>query len=716
MFPLCRRFATHLLLLAAATIPAAALAAPNQLPLARSTGIGIMSLAYGPDTRQATAIASGSQTVVVSDSGMAAALHAANPSLTVLYYINPNLAYYYPWFGATQNTETAFLHAGDPAFAGATSAPGTISLSWLADSRGALGYFSISGYNVYRRKGSSGAWQLLITTSASVTSLTDGGLQNGVAYAYTIATVDGAGVEHTYSNVLQVSPGATSIPALVPAGLTVTQPDSITALTTVTMAAATSLTALDLWFDVNRNRVYDASERVPMTKGGLNGSGLQLWSASVTTAEPKQPWGIAGHQWYVQSAAGASATVRSPQSGYNVSNPNNRIRAWDWGTWIMDISDTTWTRTVVNAAHGMMDDGVDGLFIDVAVTTPMILSPDATPSRSAVARYRDDMQALVAQIKGAAGTGPVLFNGLDTSTLPFLDYADGAMVEGFVAQAWSSTGATGGSWWGGILDSELRAQAGRNTTIFNFGVGVDSTVTVRMYALASHLLVSNARTFYYYANFAPTYYPEFDIAVGAPTQTFSRIAEAKRPSGAYGRSFTGGLALVNPSDTDTVVEQLTTPMYLVTPLGGMVPSFAGTGSLTAQLVTTVTMPPHSGAILLSSWSGLTPMPAFAPGAGTERNVAASAASASLQFGPNPARSHIALRATLAQSGEVHAVLFDARGRAVAEMAPQHAAAGTWSATLDLQRPGIASGVYLLRVETPGAVTLRRIVVARTAQM
>ena len=283
-----------------------------------------------------------------------------------------------------------------------------------------------------------------------------------------------------------------------------------------------------------------------------------------------------------------------------------------------------------------------------------------------------------------------------------------------MAQAWSSTGATGGSWWGGILDSELRAQAGRTTTIFNFGVGVDTTVAVRMYALASHLLVSNSHTFYYYANFAPAYYPEFDIAVGTPTQSFTRIADAKRSSGLYGRNFSGALVLVNPSDTDTLTEQLSAPMFHVTPSGGMVPSFAGTGALSAQQVTSVTMPPHSGVVLVSTWSGQTPMPAFAPGSqtfGSTRDDRAPAP-AVVQLGSNPARTHIALRATLAQAGEVHAMLFDARGRAVAEVARQHAAAGGWAASIDLQHSAVASGVYLLRVETPGSVLTHRLVVAR----
>lgn len=713
MFPLCRRASDNLLALVIATaaLPAVAGATPNQLPTARATGIGIMSLAYGPQVPMAGTISLNSQTVVTSDSATTVALHKANPSLTVLAYINPNLTYYYPWYAEAQNTETTFLHAGDPAYVGAVSAPGQVTLSWIADSRGALGFFTISGYNVYRRKGSTGAWQLVTTTSAAATSYVDAGLVNGQAYGYRIATLDSRGVEHTYSNIFQAQAGSTAIPALVPAGMTVTQPDSITAATTITMAASPTLTALDLWFDVNRSRTYDSSERFAMTKGGVNAAGLQLWSATVTTAEPKQPWGIAGHQWYVQTASGSAVTVRSPLSGYNSSNPNNRIKAWDWGTWLMDISDTTWVRIEQNAAQGMMDDGVDGLFIDVGVTTPMLLTPDATPSKTAIAHYRDDMKALMAAWKGVAGSGPVIFNGLDTSTLTYLDVTDGAMVEGFVAQAWSSTGATGGTWWGGFLDSELRAQAGRNVTIFNFGVGVDSTISVRMYALASHLLVSNAHSFYYYAYFSPAYYPEFDIVVGNATQSFSRIADAKRPSGLYGRSFTGGLVLVNPSDTDTLTETLSTPMYSVTPTGGMVSSFGGNGALTAQLVSTVKMPPHSGVILLTTWDGQAGMPAFAPGAGSAARAEISS-SEHLQFGPNPARAAITVRASLPQGGAVRGVLFDAGGRAVAEIARQTVPAGEWNGSIDLRAHDVAAGIYLLRLETPGAVTTRRFVVAR----
>ncbi len=711
MFPLCRCIARHLTIATAVILlPAAALAAQNPLPSARATGIGIMTLAYGPQRPLAPTIALNSQTVVTSDSATTVALHTNNPGLTVLAYINPNLAYYYRWYTETQNTETAFLHAGDPAFLGAVSAAGQVTLTWLSDSRGALGFFSVAGYNVYRRKGSTGSWQLIATPGASVTSYIDSGLQNGQAYTYRVATVDGAGIEHAYSNTLQAQPGTSTVSALVVSNVTVTQPDTVSALTTITVAASPSINALDLWFDVNRTRTYDASERFAMTKGAVDANGLQLWSASVTTSEPKQIWGIAGHQWYVQTASGAAAVVRTPQTGYNSSNPNNRVRAYDWGTWMMDLSDTTWVRIVSNAAQGLLDDGADGLFIDVGVSSPLLLFPDSAPLKTQIAHYRDDMKAFMATLKGVAGTGAVLFNGLDTSTLTYLDVTDGAMMEGFIAQTWQPGGSIGGIWWSNILDAELRAQAGRSTTIFNYGVGMDSTITARMYALASHLLVSNDHSFYYYGYWSPAYYPEFDLTIGAPTQSFSRVAEAKRPSGLYGRTFSGGMVLVNPSDTDTLRETLSAPLYQVTPSGGMITSYGGNGALSAQLVSTVVLPPHGGAVLLNSWSGAIGMPAFAPGSAP---VTAEPTTLALHFGPNPARQSIAVHASLPQAGTVHAVLYDAGGRAVAEIARHSVAAGAWDAAIDVREHRLASGVYLLRLETLGTVTTRRFVVART---
>ena len=110
-------------------VAAPAMATLNPFPLARPNGIGVTMVAYGPQVPQTSTLVALSQVIVVSDSESIAALHAANPSLCALSYLNPNLTYYYPYYAEAQRTETAFLHASDPAYLSASSSSGSASPS-----------------------------------------------------------------------------------------------------------------------------------------------------------------------------------------------------------------------------------------------------------------------------------------------------------------------------------------------------------------------------------------------------------------------------------------------------------------------------------------------------------------------------------------------------------------------------------------------------------
>ncbi len=675
-------------------------AAPNPLPTVRASGIGIATVAYGPQVPQTATLVALSQAVVVSDSASTASLHAANPTLCLLSYLCQNLCYYYPYYAEAQRTETAFLHAADPAYLGASLSPGAALLSWLPDARVRMGYSTVTGYQVWRQTGTGGTFQLLATTAPTVTQYSDTGLSTGTTYGYAIMAVDATWGARAYSDTTQVVGSSTTPAGIVCTGVTVTQPDSISASTKIMVSASTSITALDLWFDVNRNRAFDPSERQSMSKNGVDPLGRQQWIGTFTTSEPKQLWGIAGHEWYVTTAAGGGPSARCPADSFHSSNPNNRIRGWDWGPWLMNLSDTTWTRILVNAGKAVIKTGPDGLFFDTAVTSPMMLSPDASMSPRVIAAYPADMRALLGAIKTAISPASLMFNGLNTASLPYTEVTDGGMTEGFVAQTWKPGLATSGTWWGYMMDAELTAQATRNSTIFNVGLGYDAPVSVRMYALASHLLVANTRTFYYYyANISFTYYPEMDITIGSPLQSFARVADAKRPSGLYGRSYTGGMVLVNSSDTQTITETLPAPMAWVTPNGGVIPMLGGTGSLSASWVTSVSLPPLSGAVLLNAWGGAMGLESSPALDGTGGFV----------VGPTPARSALTLHAAVPRAGRVRAMLFAVDGRSVTPVVDELIGPGAWTHTLDLRRQALPAGVYLMRLESTAGIATRRVV-------
>lgn len=77
--------------------------------------------------------------------------------------------------------------------------------------------------------------------------------------------------------------------------------------------------------------------------------------------------------------------------------------------------------------------------------------------------------------------------------------------------------------------------------------------------------------------------------------------------------------------------------------------------------------------------------------------------------PNPATQSARVSFSIAESGSVRLMLFDVLGRRVSTMVDGEIAGGSHEAHLDVS--GLASGVYVLRLETGAHVTTRRITVA-----
>ncbi len=137
---------------------------------------------------------------------------------------------------------------------------------------------------------------------------------------------------------------------------------------------------------------------------------------------------------------------------------------------------------------------------------------------------------------------------------------------------------------------------------------------LRLYALASYLLAysgaAQPRSYFYYQ--PPIvckqiyYFPEWKLDYGTPTKD-PYYDTAKN---VYRRKFTNGEVFVNPSSTastGTITFQNT--VYLVRPAGGNIPGIPnnlggdgghGDGTLTEPPITSLTLPPHSAAIVLNA--------------------------------------------------------------------------------------------------------------------
>jgi hypothetical protein len=71
----------------------------------------------------------------------------------------------------------------------------SISLTWADNAS------SESGFQIERRTGAFGAWNLVATVAANVTTFTDTGLQRRVTYRYRVRAFNASGVS-AYSNVV----------------------------------------------------------------------------------------------------------------------------------------------------------------------------------------------------------------------------------------------------------------------------------------------------------------------------------------------------------------------------------------------------------------------------------------------------------------------------------------------------------------------------------
>ena len=132
----------------------------------------------------------------------------------------------------------------------------------------------------------------------------------------------------------------------------------------------------------------------------------------------------------------------------------------------------------------------------------------------------------------------------------------------------------------------------------------------RMFALGSYLLVKGSRTYLNIElDLAPEWWPEYDIAIGAPTESAGDDIANLYDAGnqVYRRDFDNGFVLVNPTNPwdgtgRTATVALGGTYYLAeTSGGGEVPADgARPGSVSYSPVTSVTLPPYSAAVLLNA--------------------------------------------------------------------------------------------------------------------
>lgn len=292
-----------------------------------------------------------------------------------------------------------------------------------------------------------------------------------------------------------------------------------------------------------------------------------------------------------------------------------RVLNCDWGWYLAELDDpgwrAYWQETVLRQVQA---NDADGVFMD-SLSVPNFLGADHytpplpdidEPFESAwSARIADWLSWLQQQPLGETYIVPNVGSWITTRDQTDYSAADGVMVEGFAIELDASPYALE-DW---ILQMNrilgLTAQ-GKAIIGQTYATGAQE----RMFALGCYLLIKGDRT---YLNVElgeePEWWPEYDIAIGAPVEDAGTDIANLYDSAArvYRRDFENGFVLVNPTNPwdgtgITVQVDLGGTYYLAqTSGGGEVPaSGVPTGSVSYQPVSSVTLPPYSAAVLLTS--------------------------------------------------------------------------------------------------------------------
>jgi hypothetical protein len=169
----------------------------------------------------------------------------------------------------------------------------------------------------------------------------------------------------------------------------------------------------------------------------------------------------------------------------------------------------------------------------------------------------------------------------------------GAFVEGFADRSFAVSD------WQASTNELLKLSALDKIVILQNYLGDSVDVATRLYYLGNYLLVKGHHTYLdYFAGGPLEWYPEWEIALGAPLSAAASVSELAA-SGVYRRDFANGSVLVNPSAAPVTVA-LGGTYQRVVPTGGGVVDASGmpSGSLTQQATSSVMVAATSAEILL----------------------------------------------------------------------------------------------------------------------
>lgn len=521
-------------------------------------------------------------------------LHAISPTFSALAYLNANVDPNLPAYNTLTLTETRWLHTADPATLHAIGANGRIDLFWLTDRRPQLANCS---YAVYRQIAGESSATRIATTAAGATSYSDTGLPAGQVATYYINARTAGGTEYPYSESQMFTASPAGVPGWGPLSITQTIATDSTTVTIVVEGEA-GLQQPVVLFDQNQNRVLDqVAERYDLTRDGAGGSGRDRYSVTLRAATHT----LSGYSWIVQDL-GLSGAAALPASGTMTTEVNNRVRDKAYGAVGADMTDPTVISVLADSCTKLVARGYSGIFADAVVSYLSWLDFDGVPLGVDDAAYMASELALLQAYRTALGPSKALvYNGLSTLSMNFLSAADGSAEEGAFLARWFPNGYVPTPGWLDTFSHTVQAIQVQHRAVLDLIEVKADDIPGRIYGLASYLMCKGE--FHYvamsYSETNTVYFPEMDLAMGQPIETYLEATQYRHGSGLYGRRFEKGLVLINPGES-TISETLPRSMYRVDPVGGMVTDLGGDGHLTYTPVSSVTLGPYAAVILLDS--------------------------------------------------------------------------------------------------------------------
>ncbi len=265
-----------------------------------------------------------------------------------------------------------------------------------------------------------------------------------------------------------------------------------------------------------------------------------------------------GIEFYFIAKSGKD-TFRMPEKGYWSTNANNRIRNGTYGFYVMDAGNQDWLNTYIQQVQNSFKEGYNGLFADDTWYKVSNWGVDAFPINYSDSIWFDNITEFISKAQSAIEPMPLFFNGLySIYALPILTNATGGMTEGFATTHWSGFVHT--NYWKELCNIGLLTQKQYNRQWMALGGSHNNNPEMRLYTIASYLLVAESLSLYAdapnYQTFA--HYPEFDIPMGKALESAGlNIDDLMKfdelGNNYYSREFENIIVYVNPSNTKQAI-------------------------------------------------------------------------------------------------------------------------------------------------------------------